>query len=190
MPYPRPIILIETFLCRATNCLNLSSISSSEYVNVFARRDCTRSKSAHDTSGSKASGLFTQCAKASRIVGRHAKSRKISLVAKRAGIGAALLLLGGLAIAAAALAVAFIGMSRRPPTLPPTVQPHLSKITIPGNEVLYGFISPDGGDKDVFVHYSNIQGNGYRSLSEGQKVEFDITAGQKGPQAANLRTIS
>ena len=51
----------------------------------------------------------------------------------------------------------------------------------------YGFISVDGGGPDVFVHFSAITGSGYRSLDEGQKVEFDITQGQKGPQAENVR---
>jgi CspA family cold shock protein len=50
----------------------------------------------------------------------------------------------------------------------------------------YGFIAVDGGP-DVFVHFSAITGGGYRSLEEGQKVEFDITQGQKGPQAENVR---
>jgi cold shock protein len=52
----------------------------------------------------------------------------------------------------------------------------------------YGFISREGG-ADVFVHYSNIQGNGYRSLSEGQKVEFDVAPGRKGEEAQNVRVI-
>ena len=50
----------------------------------------------------------------------------------------------------------------------------------------FGFISREQGD-DVFVHFSNIQGSGYKSLDEGQKVEFDVTAGPKGPQAENVR---
>jgi CspA family cold shock protein len=50
----------------------------------------------------------------------------------------------------------------------------------------YGFIAPESGE-DVFVHFSAIQSAGYRSLEEGQAVEFDITQGQKGPQAANVR---
>ncbi len=50
----------------------------------------------------------------------------------------------------------------------------------------YGFISQDGG-RDVFVHHSVIQMNGYRSLQEGQKVEFDIVEGPKGLQASNVR---
>ena len=52
----------------------------------------------------------------------------------------------------------------------------------------YGFISRDGA-KDVFVHYSNIQGNGYRTLEEGQKVEFDVAPGRKGDEAQNVRAV-
>jgi len=54
----------------------------------------------------------------------------------------------------------------------------------------YGFIEPEGGGRDVFVHYSAIQGEGYKTLSEGQMVEFDITQGEKGPQAANVMKAS
>jgi cold shock protein len=53
----------------------------------------------------------------------------------------------------------------------------------------YGFITPDGGAADVFVHYSAIQTNGYRTLEENQRVEFDVQQGNKGPQAANVRPL-
>jgi CspA family cold shock protein len=53
----------------------------------------------------------------------------------------------------------------------------------------YGFIAVEGGGADVFVHYSAIAMSGYRSLEEGQKVEFDVTQGQKGPQAENVRAM-
>ena len=52
----------------------------------------------------------------------------------------------------------------------------------------YGFIQQDGGE-DVFVHYSAIQGQGFRSLAEGDRVEFEVTKGPKGLQAANVRKI-
>lgn len=50
----------------------------------------------------------------------------------------------------------------------------------------FGFIAVDGGGADVFVHYSAIQTNGYRSLEENQRVEFEVTQGQKGPQAESV----
>ncbi len=53
----------------------------------------------------------------------------------------------------------------------------------------FGFIAVDGGGADVFVHYSAIQSDGYRSLDEGQRVEFEITQGQKGPQADQVRPV-
>ena len=56
------------------------------------------------------------------------------------------------------------------------------------NEKGYGFISREGGD-DVFVHHSNIVGAGFKSLEEGQKVEFDIGPGRKGDEAQNVRAI-
>ena len=52
----------------------------------------------------------------------------------------------------------------------------------------FGFITQEGGE-DVFVHFSAIQGEGYRNLDENQKVEYEVTQGQKGPQAANVRGV-
>jgi cold shock protein len=54
----------------------------------------------------------------------------------------------------------------------------------------FGFIEQDGGGADVFVHYSAIASTGYRSLDENQRVEFDVTQGQKGPQAENVRPLA
>ncbi|MGH2374648.1 MAG: cold-shock protein [bacterium] len=53
----------------------------------------------------------------------------------------------------------------------------------------YGFITPEEGTKDLFVHFSGIEGEGYKSLNEGQKVEYTETQGQKGPQASHVRPI-
>ncbi|MGQ9552903.1 MAG: cold-shock protein [Anaerolineae bacterium] len=54
----------------------------------------------------------------------------------------------------------------------------------------YGFITPDGGgEKDVFVHYSAIQGQGFRNLEQGDRVEFEVEDSAKGPQAANVNRI-
>jgi len=53
----------------------------------------------------------------------------------------------------------------------------------------FGFIAPEGGSKDVFVHQSAIMANGFRSLSEGDRVEFSIEDGPKGPSAANVQKI-
>ncbi|MGR2752876.1 transcription antiterminator/RNA stability regulator CspE [Agromyces arachidis] len=53
----------------------------------------------------------------------------------------------------------------------------------------FGFIAPSDGSADVFAHFSAIAGSGYRSLDEGQNVEFEVVQGQKGPQAENIRAI-
>ncbi len=54
----------------------------------------------------------------------------------------------------------------------------------------FGFIAPDGGGEDVFCHHTAIQADGFRSLAEGQKVEYEVTRGQKGLQAQNVRPRS
>jgi cold shock protein len=53
----------------------------------------------------------------------------------------------------------------------------------------FGFIAPDDGDADVFVHYSAIETSGYRSLEENQKVEYTLTQGPKGPQAEQVHSV-
>lgn len=52
----------------------------------------------------------------------------------------------------------------------------------------FGFITPDDGSKDVFAHFSAIESDGFRSLSEGQKVTYEVENGPKGPQATNIKT--
>ena len=54
------------------------------------------------------------------------------------------------------------------------------------NEKGFGFITPENGGNDVFVHHTAIQGSGYKSLSEGERVSFDVTKGPKGDQASNV----
>ena len=51
----------------------------------------------------------------------------------------------------------------------------------------FGFVTPEDGGKDLFAHFSAIQGSGFKTLKEGQRVSFDVTAGPKGPQASNIR---
>jgi CspA family cold shock protein len=53
----------------------------------------------------------------------------------------------------------------------------------------FGFIAPDTGGKDLFAHFKEIQGDGFKTLSENQRVEFEVTQGAKGPQASRIRAI-
>jgi CspA family cold shock protein len=53
----------------------------------------------------------------------------------------------------------------------------------------FGFITPDGGGADLFAHFSAIQSSGFKSLAEGQKVEFDVVSGPKGLQASNIKPV-
>ena len=57
------------------------------------------------------------------------------------------------------------------------------------NQKGYGFITPDGGGKDVFVHHSAILGDGYKTLDEGQHVDFEVSQGPKGEQASNVKKL-
>ena len=57
------------------------------------------------------------------------------------------------------------------------------------NEKGYGFITPDEGGADLFAHYSSIESDGFRSLAENQRVEFEVAQGDKGPQAAHIRAL-
>lgn len=54
----------------------------------------------------------------------------------------------------------------------------------------FGFITPDGGGKDLFAHYSEVRSTGFKSLAADQRVEYDVTQGKKGPQAANIRSVA
>jgi CspA family cold shock protein len=54
----------------------------------------------------------------------------------------------------------------------------------------FGFIAPDDGGKDLFAHYSEIKGSGFKTLAEAQRVEFDVTEGKKGLQASNIRPMA
>jgi CspA family cold shock protein len=53
----------------------------------------------------------------------------------------------------------------------------------------FGFITPDGGGKDLFAHFSAIQGSGFKTLKENQKVSFEVAQGPKGPQAQNIKPV-
>lgn len=54
----------------------------------------------------------------------------------------------------------------------------------------FGFITPDNGGRDLFAHFKEIQGDGFKTLTENQRVQFEVTQGAKGPQASNIRNVS
>ncbi len=54
----------------------------------------------------------------------------------------------------------------------------------------FGFIAPDGGGKDLFAHFKEIQGEGFKTLTENQRVQFEVTQGTKGPQASKIRNLA
>lgn len=64
--------------------------------------------------------------------------------------------------------------------------PEKGKVKWFSNVKGYGFLEKEGGDKDIFVHYSSIQGDGYKTLDQGEEVTFDIVQGERGPQATNI----
>lgn len=65
----------------------------------------------------------------------------------------------------------------------------LGKVKWFNNAKGFGFITPDEGERDCFVHHSSIQGDGFKSLAEGERVEFDLVQGQKGPAAENVTKL-
>jgi CspA family cold shock protein len=81
-------------------------------------------------------------------------------------------------------------------TVPSTVTTRIDDMTTETGTVKwfneskgFGFITPDNGGKDLFAHFKEIKGTGFKTLNENQRVEFEVTQGQKGPQASNIRTL-
>ena len=94
--------------------------------------------------------------------------------------------------AAAPSSVSTVGAASRPNSLACRAEKRVfvtqGTVKFFNSEKGFGFISREQGD-DVFVHFSNIQGDGYKSLDEGQRVEFDVAPGRKGEEAQNVRVI-
>ena len=81
-------------------------------------------------------------------------------------------------------------------TLLPTIPKRIDDMTTETGTVKwfnegkgFGFIAPDNGGKDLFAHFKEIKGGGFKTLAENQRVEFEVTQGQKGPQASSIRTL-
>jgi CspA family cold shock protein len=90
-----------------------------------------------------------------------------------------------------ALAIGCLELPRQTQHIQDAVEEYMATGTVKwfSDEKGFGFITPDEGSKDLFVHHSSIEADGYRSLAEGARVEYESEAGDKGPKAVNVRTI-
>ena len=81
------------------------------------------------------------------------------------------------------------GISRTPPTRKDDMTTETGTVKWFNEGKGFGFIAPDNGGKDLFAHFKEIQGTGFKTLTENQRVEFEVTQGQKGPQASRIRAL-